>query len=73
MYYFKIHALESGKVLDASMSNEGEVVLWEANGQMNQLWFWDGPDRDVLRNKAFPHLVKATTKASNYHYLKPVF
>jgi len=56
MYYFKIHALESGKVLDASMSNEGEVVLWEMNGQENQLWFWDGPEKDVLRNKAFPHL-----------------
>jgi len=56
MYFFKIHALESGKVLDASMSNEGEVVLWEMNGQENQLWFWDGSDKDVLRNKAFPHL-----------------
>jgi len=55
MYYFRIHALESGKVLDASMSNHGEVVLWEENGQDNQLWFWDGDDKDILRNKAFPH------------------
>ena len=57
MYYFRIHALESGKVLDASMSDVGEVVLWEENGHDNQLWFWDGDDKDILRNKAFPDLV----------------
>jgi len=55
--YFKIIGEGSGKVLDASMSNIGEVVLWESNGQDNQLWFWDGPSRDALRNKQFPHMV----------------
>lgn len=55
--YFKIMGEASGKMLDASMSNIGEVVLWESNGQDNQLWYWDGPSRDALRNKQFPDRV----------------
>jgi len=55
--YFKICGDASGKVLDASMSNVGEVVLWDSNGQDNQMWYWDGPNRDVLRNKKFPNRV----------------
>jgi len=60
--YFKIMGEASGKVLDASMSNIGEVVLWESNGQDNQLWYWDGPNRDVLRNKKFP------TRVLDFHW-----
>lgn len=55
--YFKICGDASGKVLDASRSNVGEVVLWDNNGQDNQLWYWDGPNRDVLRNKQYPNRV----------------
>ena len=56
--FFKIMGEASGKFLDASMSNIGEVVLWESNGQDNQLWYWDGPSRDALRNKQFPDRVR---------------
>ena len=55
--YFLIFGDQSGRVLDASLSNVGEVVLWDRNGGDNQLWFWDGQDRDVLRNKKFPRRV----------------
>ena len=48
---------DSKKVLDASMTSPGEIVLWEENGQDNQLWYWDGPGGDVLRNKEFPDRV----------------
>jgi len=54
MHYFSIYGKQSGKVLDASMSNISEVVLWEFNGQDNQFWFWDG---EMLRNKMFPSQV----------------
>ena len=57
-HYFHILGAESGKVLDASMTNIGEVVMWEMNGQDNQLWFWDPEYREVLRNKQFPDMVK---------------
>ena len=40
------------------MTNIGEVVMWEMNGQDNQLWFWDPENREVLRNKQFPDMVK---------------
>jgi len=55
-HYFHILGAESGKVLDASMTNIGEVVMWEMNGQDNQLWFWDPEYREVLRNKQFPDM-----------------
>ena len=54
---FYIFGDHSGKVLDASLSSEGEVVLWEKHGGDNQLWFWDDQYRDVLRNKNFPNKV----------------
>ena len=63
--YFTIRGHQSGKVLDASLSNVGEVVLWDFNGGDNQLWFWDGRDRDILRNKKFPNKVKAAFSAKN--------
>ena len=56
--FFYILGSDSGRVLDASMSCPGEVVLWVKNGQDNQLWYWDGPNGDVLRNKQFPNKVK---------------
>merc|ERR1712223_1361049 len=55
-HYFHILGAESGKVLDTSMTNIGEVVMWEMNGQDNQLWFWDPEYREVLRNKQFPDM-----------------
>jgi len=55
--YFQICGDGSGKVLETSLSNVGEVVLWDKNGQDSQLWYWDGPDGDVLRNKRFPQKV----------------
>ena len=55
--YFKAWGKDSKKVLDASMTSPGEIVLWEENGQDNQLWYWDGPSGDVLRNKEFPDRV----------------
>ena len=55
--YFLIFGDHSGRVLDASLSDVGEVILWEKHGDDNQLWFWDDQDRDVLRNKKFPNKV----------------
>ena len=56
--YFKIEGDWSGKVLDAvPQSTDGEVHLWEHNDDDNQLWYWDGPDSDILRNKMFPNKV----------------
>jgi len=55
--FFYILGSDSGRVLDASLSCPGEVVLWVKNGQDNQLWYWDGPNGDVLRNKQFPNKV----------------
>ena len=40
---------DSKKVLDASMTSPGEVVLWEENGQDNQLWYWDGPGNTLFK------------------------
>ena len=57
MNYFTIHGDQSGRVLDASMTNLGEVVLWDKNGQDNQLWYFDDPNQDVIRNKEFPDRV----------------
>ena len=56
--YFKIFGGASGKVLDASRSNVGEVVLWESHNGDNQLWYWDGPNQDNLRNKEHPNRVR---------------
>ena len=56
---FIIESQQSGKVLDAALTDIGEVILWDYNGGDNQLWFWDGRDRDILRNKKFPNKVKA--------------
>merc|ERR1712198_527452 len=55
--FFYILGSDSGRVLDASLSCPGEVCLWVKNGQDNQLWYWDGPNGDVLRNKKFPNKV----------------
>jgi len=48
--YFAIIGVESGKALDASGSDLGEVILWDFHGGENQLWYFEG---DVLRNKAY--------------------
>ena len=59
--YFKIEGDWSGKVLDAvPQSTDGEVHLWEHNDGDNQLWYWDGPNSDILRNKMFPNKVTQT-------------
>ena len=55
--YFLIFGDHSGRVLDASRTNGGEVVLWEKHGRDNQLWFWDNQNQGVLRNKQLPNRV----------------
>ena len=55
--YFFIFGDHSGKVLDASQTDGGEVVLWEKHGGDNQLWFWDNQNQGVLRNKQLPNRV----------------
>ena len=57
MIYFLIYSPQSGKVLDASQTNQNEVILWKSHGGDNQLWFWDG--KDILRNKEHPNKVRA--------------
>jgi len=57
VHYFKICAETSDKVLDASKMHDGECCLWEDNNEDSQLWFWDGPQGDILRNKEFPDRV----------------
>ena len=47
----------SGKALQASTNNSGEIVIWTIHGYDNQLWFWDQQEEDVLRNKMFPNKV----------------
>ena len=64
--FFKIVADWSGKVLDAipnftgdvCSGSSGEVHLWEYHGGHNQLWYWDGPEKDILRNKMFSNKVR---------------
>ena len=43
----------SGKALQTSTNNIGEIVIWTIHGYDNQLWFWDQQEEDVLRNKMF--------------------
>ena len=61
-YFLVVSHLESSLVLDvgkATSTADGkqQVLLWEHNWQDSQLWFWDGPKRDILRNKKYPRLV----------------
>ena len=53
--YFLIFCHGTRKVLDVSSSNQEEVILRDAHGGDNQLWFWDG--EDILRNKMYPDKV----------------
>ena len=52
--YFVITSRQSGKVLDASLSHQDEVILWDRHGRDNQLWFWAG---HTIRNKQYPSRV----------------
>ena len=52
--YFVIISQQSGKVLDASLCQEDEVILFERHDYDNQLWFWDG---QTIRNKQYPSKV----------------
>jgi len=52
--YFVIASKHCHKVLDASMSNEYEVVIWDYHGGDNQQWWYDG---EYIRNKKFPEKV----------------
>ena len=36
---------------------DSEVVMMSVNGNVDQLWFWDGIDNDLLRNKMYPNRV----------------
>ena len=46
------------------IGHSGEVHLWEYHGGDNQLWYWDGPEKDILRNKMFH------TKVRYFHILR---
>ena len=49
MSYFLIKSGMSGKVVTATLSG---IMLWEINGQDNQLWCWDECN-DSLHSKEF--------------------
>ena len=55
--YFSIVNGLTKKALDASKSNDGEIVMWKRLDHENQLWFWDKDKKDVLRNKRYPEKV----------------
>ena len=55
--YFSIVNGLTKKALDASKSNDGEIVMWKRLDHENQLWFWDEDKKDVLRNKRYPEKV----------------
>ena len=55
--YFIIRAKHSGKVLDASATNEDEVIQYTFHGGDNQLWFWGFDHGDCLQNKKYPNKV----------------
>ena len=55
--YFLIINHYSGGALEASTDYIGQIVVDDQHGNDNQLWFWDGVEGDVLRNKMFPDKV----------------
>ena len=55
--FFLIISHQSGKALQASPNNVGNIVMWTLQGNENQLWFWDEQEGDILRNKMYPNKV----------------
>ena len=55
--FFVIISHHSGKALQASPNNVGDIVMWTLQGNNNQLWFWDEQEGDILRNKMYPNKV----------------
>ena len=45
--------------LVASVTKVGEVLIKVTNGvvRSQELWFWDGVDQNILRNKKYPKKV----------------
>ena len=59
-YFFIISKIHSELGLVASITEVGEVLMkvrHDGNVQDQQLWFWDGVDQDILRNKKYPKKV----------------
>ena len=55
--FFLIISHHSGKALQASPNNVGDIEMWTLQGNENQLWFWDEQEEDILRNKMYPDKV----------------
>lgn len=58
-YFYIISKLPSvwRKGLAASITEVGEVVVWDGGNLDQYLWFWDGVDQNILRNKKYPEKV----------------
>ena len=58
-YFYIISKLPSGwrKSLAASTTKVGEVVVWDGTNKDHYMWFWDGVDQNILRNKKYPERV----------------
>ena len=58
--YFCIMSKSHSEVaLVASVTKVGEVLIKVTNGvvRSQELWFWDGVDQNILRNKKYPKKV----------------
>ena len=56
IHYFTIASERSGRVIQAKSLTS--IVIWDYNGEDNQLWYWDPSNGHYLRNKAFPNKVQ---------------
>ena len=58
-YFYIISKLPRGwrRGLAASTTEVGEVVVRDGSNQDQYLWFWDGVDQNILRNKKCPEKV----------------
>ena len=58
-YFYIISKLPRGwrRGLAASTTEVGEVVVRDGSNQDQYLWFWDGVDQNILRNKKYPEKV----------------
>lgn len=58
--YFCIMSKSHSEVaLVASVTKVGEVLIKVTNGvvRSQELWFWDGVDQNIIRNKRYPQKV----------------
>ena len=58
-YFYIISKLPSflRKSLAASTTEVGEVVVLDGTNKDQYMWFWDGVDQNILRNKKYPERV----------------